>query len=110
MINQSIRILYLRTVYEVKVAVIIDHIVKSKTIEDNSPVNVNHVSSMINRQVKEFPPILLEWLQTKMTWNDIKAEVKLIRGEPIEITDWTKIKINLCTSHKAKRGILTWKT
>ena len=95
-INQSLRILYIRTVYEVNVAVIINQIVKSKTKQDNSPVNVNHISSMINRQVEEFPPILLEWLQTKMTWNDIKAEVKLIRGEPTQRNGNSKKYVNPC--------------
>jgi hypothetical protein len=83
--------------------VITDHIVKSKTVANGSPVHLNHIKSIVNLQVEKFPPILIEWLQTKMNWNDIKAEVKLIKGMPIEISDWSIIKINLSSTNKSRQ-------
>lgn len=108
--NQFLNIHYISTIYEIKYSVIIDHIVKSKSIQNDSPENLNLFRDMVRQKVEEFPPILIEWLQTKMTWNDVKTEVKLISGEPFEVTDWNSMKINLCTSNKSKKSIPSWRT
>ena len=110
MVDQVLNIQYFNTIYEINASVIIDHIVKSKTMQNDSPENINHFKDVVRQKVEEFPPILIEWLQSKMSWNDIKTNVKLISGEPIEISDWGTTNINLCTSSKSKKSNPLWRT